>query len=75
MRQSRIRSPQIVHILRQAVVGEQTIGQLCRDHGISVNTFYRWRHRYGGMGIPELGPQRHIEQETNPVWNLSVSSP
>jgi putative transposase len=63
MRKSRFSEPQIVHILRQAEVGEKTIGQLCRDHGISVNTFYRWRRRYGGMGIPELRRQRHLEQE------------
>jgi putative transposase len=63
MRKSRFSEPQIVHILRQADVGEKTIGQLCRDHGISVNTFYRWRRRYGGMGIPELRRQRHLEQE------------
>src|SRR6185437_14554526 len=63
MRKSRFSEPQIVHMLRQADVGEKTIGQLCRDHGISVNTFYRWRRRYGGMGISELRRQRHLEQE------------
>jgi putative transposase len=28
-----------------------------------VNTFYGWRRRYGGMGLPELRRQRHLEQE------------
>jgi putative transposase len=60
MRKSWFSEPQIVHILRQAEVGEKAIGQLCRD---SVNTFYRWRRRYGGMGVPELRRQRHLEQE------------
>jgi putative transposase len=60
MRNSRFSEPQIVHILRQAEVGETTIGQLCRDHGIFVNTFYRWRRRYEGMEISELRRQRHL---------------
>jgi putative transposase len=63
MRKSRFSEPQIVYILRPAEVGEKTIGQLCRDQGISANTFYRWRCRYGGMGIPELRRQRSLEQQ------------
>ena len=63
MRKSWFSEPQIVHILRQADVGETTIGQLCRDQGISANTFYRWRRRYGGMGMPELRRQRLLERE------------
>jgi putative transposase len=63
MRKSRFSETQIVHILRQAEVGEKTIDQLCRDHGISQNTFYRWRRRYGGMGIPELRRRRHLDLE------------
>ena len=63
MRKSWFSEPQIVHILRQAEVGEKTNAQLCRDHGISMNTFYRWRRRYCGMGIPELRRQRLLEQE------------
>ncbi len=63
MRKSRFSETQIVPILRRAEVGEKAIGHLCRDHGISVNTFHRWRRRYGGMGLPELRRQRHLEQE------------
>ena len=63
MRKSRFTGAQIVKILRQADVAEKTIGQLCREHGISENTFYRWRRRYGGMGLPELRRQRQLEQE------------
>ena len=63
MRKSRFSEVQIVRILRQADAGEKTVGQLCREHGISENTFYRWRRRYGGMGLPELRRQRQLEQE------------
>jgi putative transposase len=70
MRKSRFSEPQIVNILRQADVGEKSIDQLCRDQGISENTFYRWRRRYGGMGIPELWRQRHLEQENTRLKRL-----
>jgi putative transposase len=63
MRKSRFSEAQIVHILRQADVGEKTVGQLCREHGISENTFYRWRRHYGGMGLSVLRRQRQLEQE------------
>jgi len=63
MRKSRFSETRIVQILRQAEVGEKTVAQLCRDHGISENTFYRWKRRYGGMGLPELRRHRQLEQE------------
>ena len=63
MRKSRFSEVQIVRILRQADAGEKNVGELCRMHGISENTFYRWRRRYGGMGLPELRRQRRLEQE------------
>jgi putative transposase len=63
MRKSRFSEVPIVRILRQADAGERTVGQLCREYGISENTFYRWRRRYGGMGLPELRRQRQLEQE------------
>ena len=63
MRKSRFSETRIVQILRQAEVGEKTVAQLCRDHGISENTFYRWKRRYGGLGLPELRRHRQLEQE------------
>jgi putative transposase len=63
MRKSRFSEARIIQILRQADAAEKTVGQLCREHGISENTFYRWRRRYGGMGLPELRRQRQLEQE------------
>jgi putative transposase len=63
MLKSRFSEAAIVAILRQADAGEKAIGQLCRDHGISENTYYRWKRRFGGMGLPELRRQRQLEQE------------
>lgn len=63
MRKSRFSESQIVAILKQVDAGGKPISQLCRDHGISENTFYRWKRRYGGMGLSELRRQRQLEQE------------
>jgi hypothetical protein len=43
MRKSRISEVQIVWILRQTDAADKAVGQRCREHGISKNTFERWR--------------------------------
>lgn len=42
---------QIVQILREAEIGEQSIISICRTHGIAENTFYKWRKKYGGVDV------------------------
>lgn len=54
---------QIVQILREAETGTQTIGQLCRARGISENTFYKWRKKYGGVDVAAVKRLRELEQE------------
>ncbi len=54
---------QIVGILREAESGEQTIGSVCRAHGISENTFYKWRKKYGGVDVAAVKRLRELEQE------------
>ncbi len=54
---------QIVQILREAETGEQTIGSVCRAHGISENTFYKWRKKYGGVDVAVIKRLRELEQE------------
>jgi putative transposase len=53
MKVSRFSDAQIIHLLQQAERGEQPIGVLCREHGISEQTFYRWRTQFGGMTVPD----------------------
>ncbi|WP_156412472.1 transposase, partial [Legionella erythra] len=48
MKRSKFSDSQILSILKQAEAG-QTVPDLCREHGISSATFYKWRARYGGM--------------------------
>ncbi|NJN17040.1 MAG: transposase [Oscillochloris sp.] len=50
MKTSQFSAEQIIKILDQAEKGEQTIGVVCREHGITETTFYRWRRAYGGDG-------------------------
>ena len=49
MRKSRFSEDKIIKILKQVEAGQQ-IRDTCREHGISEQTFYRWRSKYGGVG-------------------------
>jgi len=54
---------QIINLLRQAQSGEMTVTELCRAHGISQNTFYKWRQKFGGLKVSEAKRLRELEQE------------
>jgi putative transposase len=63
MQKSQFTDAQIVAILQQAEKGEQTIAEVCRQHNIAENTFYRWRSRFGGMNSNEAARVRELEKE------------
>ena len=48
MKMTRYSAPQILAILRQAE-GGVPVAELCREHGMSTASFYKWRAKYGGM--------------------------
>lgn len=48
MKMTRYSEPQILAILRQAE-GGVPVAELCREHGMSTASFYKWRAKYGGM--------------------------
>ena len=52
MKRSRFSEEQIIEILRQAESGVRVV-DLCRQHGISDATFYKWRSKFGGMNISD----------------------
>ena len=56
MKTSRFTDSQIIAILKQAEAGSP-IPELCREHGMSTATFYKWRAKYGGMDVESL--ERH----------------
>ncbi len=60
---SQFSAEQIIAILQEAERGEQSVGALCRRHGIAETTFYRWRKQFGGMTTTEAQRLRDLEKE------------
>jgi putative transposase len=62
MKTSRYTEPQILAILRQAE-GGMPVAELCRAHGMSNASFYKWRAKYGGMDASMIAQTKAIEEE------------
>ena len=62
MKASRFSDSQIIAILRQAEIGSP-VPELCREHGISSATFYKWRSKFGGMDASLMGRLKELEDE------------
>lgn len=69
MRKSRFSEAQIIEILKQADAGMKVM-DLCRRHGISDATFYKWRSKYGGLGVSEAVRLRQLEEENRRLKRL-----
>jgi putative transposase len=62
MKKSKFSESQIVSILGQQE-GGKTVAEICREHGITSNTFYRWKSKYAGLEASELTRMRELEKE------------
>ena len=58
----RFSEEQIIGILKQQEAGTTT-AELCRQHGISAATFYKWKSKYGGLNVSEAQRLRQMELE------------
>ncbi len=59
----------IIFALRQAETGV-IVSEVCRKMGISEATFYNWKKKYAGLGVPELRKLRQLEEENRQLKQL-----
>ena len=63
MQKNQFTDEQIVALLQRAEKGEQTIAEVCRQHNVSENSFYRWRSRFGSTTAHEAARLHEMEKE------------
>ena len=69
MRKSRYTEEQIVTLLKEQEAGVKT-DELCRRHGISQQTFYRWKAKYGGLEVGDAQRLKALEVENRRLKRL-----
>jgi putative transposase len=70
MKKSRFTAEQIVGILNEATKHDTKLTDLCRKHGITEQTYYRWRRAYGGLQVNEAKRLRTLEDENRRLKRL-----
>jgi putative transposase len=70
----RFNEEQIVRVLRRAEAADQTVAAVCKQQGISEQTWYRWKKKFGQMGVTEVRRLRQLEQENGRLKRI-VASP
>ena len=69
MKRKRYTEEEIIGNLKESEAGAKN-QELCRKHGISEQTFYRWRSKYGGMQVSEAKKLRGLEAENRTLKQL-----
>ena len=69
MKRSRFNEEQIIAILKEQEAG-MTTAEVCRRHGISSATFYKWKSKFGGLEVSEARRLRSLEEENSRLKKL-----
>jgi len=69
VRKSRFSEEQIAMALRQAEAGTP-VAEICRKLEVTETTFYRWRKKYGGLGVSELRELKQLKEENRKLKQL-----
>ena len=69
MKRARFSEEQIIGILKAAEAAGN-IREVCREHNITEQTFYRWRRKYGGMDVSEAKKLRELEGENGELKKM-----
>jgi putative transposase len=69
MRKSRFTEEQIIAVLAEQERG-LTTAQVCRKHNVSAATFYKWKAKYGGLGVSDVRKLRGLEDENRRLKKL-----
>ena len=73
MKRSRFTEEQIIGILKEQEAGAPT-ADVCRRHGISSATFYKWKAKYGGLDVSEARRLKALEDENARLKKLLAES-
>jgi putative transposase len=69
MKKKRFGEEQIIGVLKEAEAGMK-VADLCRKHGISDVTFYKWRSKYGGLEVSEARRLKQLDEENQRLKRL-----